>query len=132
MTTIDPILKTIIDAAFLAFHALVPKAWQLEAVQHIIQSSIDRPSGPVPIMVCRPTGGGKSAVRDCAGIIIGGGVVLMIVPLLALAGNQTSKLEKAAEGEGNIKVFNLDQYKNNKKKNNYRNPCWRILTTTPV
>jgi superfamily II DNA helicase RecQ len=116
MISVDPILKTIIIAAFATFHAFVPKDWQLEIVAHLLKTVVDGPPGPTPILICRPTGGGKSAVRDCAGFILGGGVVLTVVPLLAVAGDQTSKVRRASNREGNIRVYNLDEYKNYRKK----------------
>jgi hypothetical protein len=113
---IDPVLRTIIIAAFAAFHAFAPKDWQLETVAHILKIVSHAPPGPIPILLCRPTGGGKSAIRDCAGLILGGGVVVTFVPLLAVAGDQTAKVRKASEREDNIRVFNLDEYRNYRKK----------------
>jgi hypothetical protein len=47
---------------------------------------------------------------------MGGGVCLTIVPLLALAGDQTTKIRKAAEKQEAIRVYNLDEIKNSCKK----------------
>jgi hypothetical protein len=120
-TAVDPIIRTIILAAFAAFHGFVPKTWQLECVSHILKTIVNGYPGPVPILLCRPTGGGKSAVRDCLALIIGGGVALTVVPLLAVAGDQTSKVRRAAQREGNIRVYNLDEYKNSRKKRELQN-----------
>jgi superfamily II DNA helicase RecQ len=118
---VDPILRAIIATAFYTFHRLVPKEWQVEAVSRVLRTTFECSSGPVPMLLCRPTGGGKSAVRDCAGLLLGGGVVFTWVPLLALAGDQTSKIRQAGKEEENILVFNLDEYKSSRQKNIYKN-----------
>jgi hypothetical protein len=43
------------------------------------------------VLVVRPTGGGKSLLRDIVGIILGG-VALTVLPLLSLGADQTSKV----------------------------------------
>jgi hypothetical protein len=113
---IDSQLAEVIADSFHAFHGFLPKPWQVQTCQHLLRSIIDDPPGAVPILLCRPTGGGKSAVRDCASFAMGGGVCLTIVPLLALAGDQTTKIRKAAERQEAIRVYNLDEIKTVVKK----------------
>ena len=47
---------------------------------------------PSPVLLVRPTGGGKSATRDVSGLLAGG-VVLNIVPLLSLGADQEKKIQ---------------------------------------
>jgi superfamily II DNA helicase RecQ len=115
-TVIDPILKGIIESAFLLLHLFLPKEWQLFVTHSILMSSILSRAGPIPMLLCRPTGGGKSSVRDIVGFLIGGGVALCLVPLLALAGDQTTKLLAIANRQCNIKIYNLDEVKNSRRK----------------
>ncbi len=49
---------------------------------------------PMPVLMVRPTGGGKSATRDVTGLLLGSCVVLTIVPLLSLGADQTLKIKR--------------------------------------
>mmetsp|Transcript_13807 Transcript_13807/g.18022 ORF Transcript_13807/g.18022 Transcript_13807/m.18022 type:complete len:148 (-) Transcript_13807:145-588(-) len=113
---VDLQLSDVIVESFSSFHGFHPKLWQLQTCQHLLRSVLTGPPGAVPILLCRPTGGGKSAVRDCTSYVMGGGVCLTVVPLLALAGDQTTKLRKVAETQDDVRVYNLDEIKSSKNK----------------
>jgi hypothetical protein len=114
MPTVDPLLSTVVAMAFAFLHGFAPQAFQEEAAAHLLQAHAVGANGPTSILLCAPTGGGKSAVRDCFSHVIGGGVSLTIVPLLALAGDQTRKIQQIAEGKP-ISVYNIDEMKGSKK-----------------
>jgi superfamily II DNA helicase RecQ len=64
----------------------------VNAVKQIFVGSPSMPTaGADPILLVRSTGGGKSAVRDVSGLLLGR-IVLTIVPLLSLSADQTSKM----------------------------------------
>ena len=86
---------------------------QIDAITHVLQMW-NNPSNhpPGPILLVQPTGGGKSATRNCIGFIAGG-VVLTIVPLLSLGADQASKLAMVIQ-QKNLPacvVYHLDEYK---------------------
>jgi superfamily II DNA helicase RecQ len=63
------------------------------------------------LLLVRPTGGGKLAVRDTGGVILAGGV-LTISPLLSPPSDQTDKVAMQASQEfGNVLSFHLDEVK---------------------
>jgi hypothetical protein len=113
-----PILRRITRMAFSSVHGFEPKPFQVDAAAHILHCAAVNGNGATAIMLCASTGGGKSAVRDCSSFALGGGVALTIVPLLALAGDQTSKLINISKTNKHISAFNLDRIKegNSKKR----------------
>jgi superfamily II DNA helicase RecQ len=50
---------------------------------------------PGPVLLCHPTGGGKSLVRDTFAVAYGG-ITWCISPLLSLAADQVTKLQQQA------------------------------------
>jgi superfamily II DNA helicase RecQ len=62
---------------------------QEQVICHIIAWIKD--NSCAPLLLIRPTGGGKLAVRDTVGIILAG-LVLTISPLLSLAADQADKV----------------------------------------
>ena len=85
---------------------------QIDAITHVLQMRNDPSNHPAgPILLVQPTGGGKSATRNCIGFIAGG-VVLTIVPLLSLGADQASKLAMVIQ-QKNLPacVYHLDEYK---------------------
>ena len=64
---------------------------------------------PAPIFFVKETGGGKSLVRDIHSVIFRG-VLLTILPLLALGAEQSSKvLLKATQTSGDVLPVYLDE-----------------------
>jgi superfamily II DNA helicase RecQ len=93
---------------------MAPHAWQEQDISHVIALAKDDLCAP--LLLIRPTGGGKLAVRDTVGVILAG-VVLTISPLLSLAGNQANKVGKQASQEfGNVVSFHLDKIKHTIKQ----------------
>jgi superfamily II DNA helicase RecQ len=74
-------------------------------------SSTQSGSRPRPFLICRSTGGGKSACRNILGFIQGD-VTLMIVPLLSLGADQTAKLQSLSDSnQSPVQVYHLDQHR---------------------
>jgi superfamily II DNA helicase RecQ len=69
--------------------SMEPHDWQDEAISHII--ALVKANSCGPLLLVRPTGGGKSAVRDTVAVILAG-VVLTISPLLSLGSDQNKKI----------------------------------------
>ena len=65
-----------------------------------------------PVFFVKPTGGGKSLVRDIHGVVVRG-ITLTIVPLLSLGADQAQKLRtNAIQNCGDILTYHLDEIKN--------------------
>ena len=79
--------------------------WQVKAISRLCKMS---PCSP--LLLVRPTGGGKSAVRNTYSIITCG-VTLTITPLLSLSADQVKKLKKASQAHGHVVSFHLDEVK---------------------
>ncbi len=90
-----------------------PYEWQVDAVSHWLRMAM-WPSRfqPMPVLMVRPTGGGKSATRDVTALLLGSCVVLTIVPLLSLGADQTLKI-KRYENLYNLPVtpIHIDEHK---------------------
>ena len=72
---------------------------------------------PAPVLLVRPTGGGKSSVRDVYSIM-NGGFSLTITPLLSLGADQESKITlKARQTTGNIISVHLDEIRSSADQN---------------
>ena len=87
-----------------------PCQWQKEVITHLC---LMRMSGsgtlPAPVLLVRPTGGGKSSVRDICSVMCAG-FSLTIVPLLSLGADQEEKLTLRAEhAERSIMSVHLDE-----------------------
>jgi superfamily II DNA helicase RecQ len=64
---------------------------------------------PRAVLLIRPTGGGKSSVRDVYSVMCAG-VPLTITPLLSLGADQTEKIRKyASKNGGPVHSFHLDE-----------------------
>jgi hypothetical protein len=87
-----------------------PFSWQSDAIVAILKMVVARNEPhPAPILLVRPTGGGKSSVRDTLGHCLCG-VVLTISPLLSLSADQVNKLRSTARQQaGSFIVRNLDE-----------------------
>jgi superfamily II DNA helicase RecQ len=98
---------TVVEEAMQSVFGMSPHDWQEHIIHHIITLAKD--NSCAPFLLVRPTGGGKSAVRDTVGVILAG-VVLTISPLLSLAADQTDKVGSRASQEfGNVLSFHLDE-----------------------
>mgnify|MGYP002177090796 CR=1 FL=1 len=87
-----------------------PYPWQQEVIAHLCCMVIPN-SGipPAPVLLVRPTGGGKSAVRDVFSIM-NGGFSLTITPLLSLGADQEAKITlKAKHTAGKVLSVHLDE-----------------------
>jgi superfamily II DNA helicase RecQ len=87
-----------------------PYQWQKEVITHLCLMRIPG-SGtlPAPVLLVRPTGGGKSSVRDIYSVMYAG-FSLTIVPLLSLGADQEEKLTlRAKHAEGTIMSVHLDE-----------------------
>jgi superfamily II DNA helicase RecQ len=81
--------------------------WQTVVAGRLITGDIN--NLPLALLVVRPTGGGKSLVRDIVGIVLGG-VALTIVPLLSLGADQTLKVNSQATQDClTAAAFHLDE-----------------------
>jgi hypothetical protein len=89
-----------------------PYGWQKEVIRHmalmpLLNSGVDC----APILLVRPTGGGKSSVRDVFSLM-GGVVSLTISPLLSLGADQEEKLKaKAKQHLGPVCPIHIDEFR---------------------
>ena len=110
-------LHDIVAFSFEEAHGFAPHPWQIKYIAHVLQGSTQlqaTKSGiriPRPFLICRSTGGGKSACRNTLGFIQGG-VTLTIIPLLSLGADQTNKLESiSTKNNLPVQVYHLDEYR---------------------
>jgi superfamily II DNA helicase RecQ len=86
-----------------------PYDWQSDVASYVgdnYQSSTNS-----TLLLVKPTGGGKSLVRDGIAVVLGG-ITLTIVPLLSLGADQTRKLNaRAAQDDAPTMAFHLDEMK---------------------
>jgi superfamily II DNA helicase RecQ len=88
-----------------------PYSWQLDVLLKLQEMRDPRTDQTPPgaVLLVRPTGGGKSAVRD-VNVLQTGGIALTIVSLLSLGADQTNKLQNLTSDEnGIIKSICLDE-----------------------
>jgi superfamily II DNA helicase RecQ len=98
---------TVAAEAMQSVFGMSPHGWQEEMISHII--ALFKNNSCAPLLLVRPTGAGKSAVRDTVGVIFAG-VILTISPLLSLAADQANKVGSRASQEfGNVLSFHLDE-----------------------
>ena len=89
---------------------ITPYPWQVEVITHLLLMSVEDSGVPAaPVLLVRPTGGGKSSVRDVHGVI-NGGISLTITPLLSLGADQEEKMRsRAKQTEGPVVPIHLDE-----------------------
>jgi superfamily II DNA helicase RecQ len=87
-----------------------PYPWQQKVIAHLCCMPLpDSGIYPVPVLLVRLTGGGKSAVRDVYSVL-NGGFLLTITPLLSLGADQEEKIsKKAKQGTGTVVSVHLDE-----------------------
>jgi superfamily II DNA helicase RecQ len=86
----------------------IPYEWQAEIISHL---SMMKTNGtfirPGAVLLIRPTGGGKSSIRDVYSVMWAG-VSLTITPLLSLGADQTEKIRKnTSQNGGPVHSFHL-------------------------
>ena len=88
---------------------LTPDPWQ-EAIGSHLNKMLCPASNiaPGPVLLCHPTGGGKSLVRDTFAVAYGG-ITWCISPLLSLAADQVTKLQQQA-ALSSIVAIHLDEH----------------------
>jgi superfamily II DNA helicase RecQ len=88
----------------------MPYEWQVEIISHLsMMKKIGTFIRPGAVLLIRPTGGGKSSVRDVYSVMCAG-VSLTITPLLSLGADQTEKIRKnASQNGGPVHSFHLDE-----------------------
>jgi superfamily II DNA helicase RecQ len=89
-----------------------PYQWQKDVIGHMAMMPIPH-SGIdcAPLLLVRPTGGGKSSVRDVFSLM-NGGVSLTISPLLSLGADQEEKLKaKAKQTLGPVCPIHIDEFR---------------------
>jgi superfamily II DNA helicase RecQ len=89
-----------------------PYQWQTDVISHMAMMPI--PGSGVdcaPVLLVRPTGGGKSSVRDVYSLM-NCGVSLTISPLLSLGADQEEKLKlKANQAFGAVCPIHIDEFR---------------------
>ena len=105
-------LHDIVSYSFNEGHGFAPHQWQTQVISHVLEGSSTQSSDrPRPFLICRCTGGGKSACRNTLGFIQGG-VTLTIVPLLSLGADQTAKLQSLSDSNQlPVQIYHLDEYR---------------------
>jgi hypothetical protein len=93
-------LRDIVAYSFEEGHGFPPHEWQIQYIMRMLHATamaacddtLPSSGSLSPFLICRSTGGGKSACRNTMGFVRGG-VTLTIVPLLSLGADQTTKLQ---------------------------------------
>ena len=110
----DPPPPTLSDTQIIsACHRLYkypPYKWQFDAIRDLTDAH--QLSKPTNMLVVRPTGGGKSLVYQVTASLIKG-VTLFISPLLALASDQSRKLQQKTTDISNVCSIHLDELNSN-------------------
>jgi superfamily II DNA helicase RecQ len=89
-----------------------PYQWQKDIIAHMAMMPIEHSGVDCgPILLVRPTGGGKSSVRDVYSLM-NAGVSLTISPLLSLGADQEEKLKlKAKQQFGHVCPVHIDEFR---------------------
>ena len=92
-----------IDQRTLITFGLTMKPWQKKVAETVMSNETST------ILLVRPTGNGKSLVRDAVAVQLRG-VTLTVVPLLTLGSDQTEKIKRRISGTRvkNVFVYHLD------------------------
>jgi hypothetical protein len=85
----DPSGNTVASEAMQSVFGMAPHDRQEHAISQII--SLSKDDSCAPLLLVRPTGGGKLAVRDTVGVILAG-VVLTISVVCSLSSNLASRI----------------------------------------
>jgi superfamily II DNA helicase RecQ len=116
-----------VDAMHTVF-GMVPHPWQEKTILHTI--ALAKNNACAPLLLVRPTGGGKSAVRDTVGVILAG-VTLTISPLLSLAADQNDKVAiNASQHFGNVVSFHLDEIRDINQQHSVAATISNLSSTT--
>ena len=82
-----------------------PWPWQSNILATLLTQKVGKPH-----LLVRPTGGGKSMIRDVFASTRPGSIVLSLAPLLSLSKDQTTKLETKARTNKLVSIH-LDEYR---------------------
>ena len=103
----------IATAAMAAICGKAIKPWQREAIIHT--ANMYHSNRCYPVLLVRPTGDGKSVVRNtCSSLACG--VTLTICPLLSLSADQCKKLQYCNQDHGPLAAFHLDEMRSKASK----------------
>ena len=89
------------------------KAWQKEAILH--SASMHHSNSCQPLPLVRPTGDGKSVVRNTFAALACG-VTITICPLLSLSADQCRKLQCCNQDVGPVAAFHSDEIRTKQSK----------------
>ena len=110
--TTGPPLPPGASFAAVAMHSIfgkMPYPWQQTVLDKLTKMLANNCCAP--LLLVRPTGGGKSAVRDTFAVLLAG-VTLTITPLLSLGADQAKKVLLNASVEfGSVTAFHHDEMK---------------------
>ena len=92
----DDLSRRLVHCSMRNGFGLTPHPWQ-EAIGSHLNKMLCPASNiaPGPVLLCQPTGGGRSLVRNTFAIPHGG-ITWCISPLLSLAADQVTKLQQQA------------------------------------
>ena len=104
--------RSIIDTAMSTSIGYSPRPFQTEIISHIIHMKPDsvRTRVPQANLLVQGTGGGKSSVYQCVGVIKRG-IHIIVQNTLALSSDQMAKVDKMAQNGCNVKSLQLDNIK---------------------
>jgi superfamily II DNA helicase RecQ len=104
-----PSNTSVASETMLSVFGMMPHSGKEQVISHII--TLSKEYCCAPLLLVRPTGGGKSAMRDTVGVLLAG-IVLTISPLLSLAADQNDKVgRRASQQFGNVLSFHLNEIK---------------------
>ncbi len=110
-TAMDARCRELSSDAMSTVFGKTPYEWQLDTLVHLAKMKLPRSGvSPGAVLLVRPTGGGKSSVRDVHSVM-NGGVSLTITPLLSLGADQENKINSIAkQTSGPVVAIHLDEY----------------------
>ena len=113
----SPSLATVLAAAsrvrgykhLMLTAALVWRRLTLRHKQNVsVETLVFDPICEGKLLVVDRTGGGKSLIMQLAATMVGG-IVLVVIPLLALTANQLAKIKQAISTYGSVEAHHLDE-----------------------
>jgi superfamily II DNA helicase RecQ len=102
--SIDEASNDLASVAMLDVFGCSLHVWQQSILSHLYRMSTKH-GDPGPVLLCQPTGGGKSMVRNIFAVS-SPGVTINITPLLSLSADQHSKFMQKRQTP---QVFSLHQ-----------------------